>query len=195
MRHIILSIAAVPILGLGACNSNAPANTTMTRMDDGSLSNAAMRDREPAVLSSQEYVRQAAMGDMYEIEAARIALDKSHTTEVRDFAQRMIRDHSDATEKIKAALGRSGLAIMPPATLDPEHQAKLDALRDDTGDAFDRGYLDQQVAAHEMALQLHRTYAAKGDNAELKAVADAIAPTVSGHLDTLGRITENDAAQ
>ena len=53
---------------------------------------------------------------------------------------------------------------------------------------FDEAYLHQQAAAHLEALVLHKTYAARGDNAALKAVAEKAQPVVQHHIDELRRI-------
>ncbi|MEI9964922.1 MAG: DUF4142 domain-containing protein [Caulobacteraceae bacterium] len=53
---------------------------------------------------------------------------------------------------------------------------------------FDLAYLHQQLAGHIEALNLHKTYADKGDNDALKAVAAEIAPVVQHHIDEIKRI-------
>ena len=50
------------------------------------------------------------------------------------------------------------------------------------GREFDRLYIDAQIAAHREALQLHRGYAASGEDADLKKAAAEIAPIAEKHL-------------
>jgi putative membrane protein len=58
----------------------------------------------------------------------------------------------------------------------------MQELQQAPADGFDRVYMRQQVAAHEMALALHRNYAARGDTAALRTVAGAAVPVVQQHL-------------
>lgn len=196
MRHTIVIMAAVPALALAACNGTAQNNSTApaTMMEDNAIYNVtpAMAPT-PAAPTSQEYVRRAAIGDMFEIQASKLALDKSKSADIRNFAQQMIDDHTATTKRLESALNDSALGITPPTSLDADHEAKLDALRSASGQDFDRLYLDQQTAAHQDALDLHRNYAASGDNAELRSAATEIAAKVSEHLDKVKQLDSQGA--
>ena len=61
------------------------------------------------------------------------------------------------------------LNLLPTATLDPEHQARLDALIA-TSD-FDSTYRDQQNIVLQEALRLHSNYAKAGQSPTLRPVA------------------------
>jgi putative membrane protein len=50
------------------------------------------------------------------------------------------------------------------------------------GAAFDRVYMQQQVAAHQMALGINRAYAANGDNPALRQAAATAVPVIQQHL-------------
>ena len=145
--------------------------------------------------STAGFVKAAAMSDMYEIAAAKIALHRSQSDEVRQFAQRMIHDHTQSTDALKHALAQTNLGVMPPDHFDNRHQGMIDDLRAAYDKDFDRRYMDQQVAAHEEARTLLKGYAGSGDNPEIKHFAGKILPTVEMHL-SMARDIENrvDAA-
>ena len=151
-----------------------PSTTTIA----GSVTNA------PAELNgdTREYVQMAAMGDMFEVEASRVALMRARSDAVKKFAQEMIDAHTKSSDELKARLVRAGLIVETPATLDAEHQRKLDDLKAANGQAFDERYIVQQKEAHEEALMLHRTYAMRGSVADLKAFAADIVPKVEMHV-------------
>ena len=129
------------------------------------------------------FVSSAAMSDMYEIEAGKIAAQRSKSADVKKFAATMQKDHTATTTELKGILSKSSLGITPPADLDERRKGMLDNLRSATADNFDKTYLDQQVAAHGEALTLLQGYADHGDNADLKAFAAKVAPKVQMHLD------------
>jgi putative membrane protein len=124
----------------------------------------------------------AAMGDMFEVEASRLALMRARSAEVKEYAQDMIDAHTRSSDDLKARLVRAGLIIEPPAMLDAEHLRKLDDLKAASAETFDGRYVAQQKEAHEEALMLHRNYAVRGSVADLKAFAADIVPKVEMHV-------------
>src|SRR4051812_16336770 len=53
-------------------------------------------------VSATDFVNQAANSDMFEIQSSQLAV-KAQDGKVHDFAQRMINDHTQASEKLRAA--------------------------------------------------------------------------------------------
>ncbi len=127
-------------------------------------------------------LRNAALGDMYEIEAGRIALDRSETPVIREIAQAIMDDHREMSAELKTASREATVTFMPPMALDERRQGLIDNLEAASADDFDEVFLDQQEGAHEEALILLRAYADRGDAPELQAAARTAIPTVEGHL-------------
>jgi putative membrane protein len=127
------------------------------------------------------FIQSAARGDMYEIAAGKIALERSKTSQVKDLAQMMITDHQMMSDKLKAAIADNHL---PPAPSDQDERRKgmLDNLKASGDSDFDLAYLHQQLAAHLEALTLMKGFQDHGDNAALKTVAAGAAPIVEHHL-------------
>jgi len=133
--------------------------------------------------SAPEFVAKAAASDMFEIEAGRIALERSTNAEVKAFAQMMVDGHARTTTDLKAAIAASGLTITPPATLPDDKSSALADLRAVDAAGFDRAYMNGQVDAHQAALNLMSRYAQDGDSPQIKAAAAAMLPTIQSHLD------------
>jgi putative membrane protein len=134
--------------------------------------------------SSTAFVQNAAIGDMYEIEAARIALDRARSPRVLEVAQMMIDDHTTNTHQLRSALrmnetkGESSL----PESVDRRRKSLLEQLRQAPDDEFDKIYLDQQVLAHKETVDLMTGYRDRGPNPQLRSVAAGAAPVVTRHL-------------
>jgi putative membrane protein len=140
--------------------------------------------------STEQFVEKAAVANMMEIDAAKIALERSKSTKVREFAQRMVTDHTKVGADMKAALGKSGSAVQPPKEVDAEHRQDLDALRAATPTAFDREYVRSQVQAHDQAVALFTSYAHGGDNPALKLFAQRTLPTLEAHQKMAHEVAE-----
>jgi putative membrane protein len=199
-RLFIGTAAILSVVALAACeDQNTAVNgdtrdqvaTTQPAAPPATTVDPAAKDagvttntNAPAELTSEtrEYVQTAAMGDMFEVEASRVALSRSKSAEVKKFAQEMIDAHTKTSDDLKARLVRAGLIVELPTMLDDEHKKKLDDLKAASADAFDARYIAQQKDAHEEALMLHRNYAMRGPVADLKALAADTVPKIEMHV-------------
>ena len=70
----------------------------------------------------------------------------------------------------------------------PMHWDMLRDLEAASSSRFDDIYVDQQIDAHEVAVALHRNFAANGRNERLKAYAAASLPTATRHAEEARRL-------
>jgi putative membrane protein len=131
-------------------------------------------------LSAPGYMSMAASSDMFEIESSRIALQRSQSPAVRNFAQMMIDHHTRTSSDLMATAQRANLASPPPGMLPPQRDA-LERVRG-AGTDFDSVYKREQIMGHQMALDLHRNYAAQGDLPPFRELASRTVPIIEEHL-------------
>jgi putative membrane protein len=132
--------------------------------------------------STDEFVKKVAISDMFEIEAAQMALDKGADRDTKPFAQKMIKDHTKTSKELKALVEKGKVKAEIPSALDPEHKKKLDDMKGLSGKDFDSAYDKAQVDAHQQAVSLFETYAKSGDNPDLKKWAAKTLPHLKQHL-------------
>jgi putative membrane protein len=130
--------------------------------------------------SLQGFVTAAATSDMYEVEAGKIATERTHNSKVNAFAAKMVTAHAATTAELKGLI--SNTKATPPAHIDDRRQGMIDELRGATDADFDKRYMSQQVDAHKEALILMRGYAKSGDVAGVKAFAAKTQKAVQMHL-------------
>src|SRR5436190_19385570 len=108
---------------------------------------AAAEDSPPA---SRIFVEKAAQDGMAEVEVGKAALQKSQNAQVREFAQRMVKDHGKANQELTAIAKRKGIDV--PKKLDAEHAAMVKKLEAQEGDAFDIEYSNHMKMDHTKAI-------------------------------------------
>lgn len=129
---------------------------------------------------TEDFIKEVALSDMLEIEAAKIAQQKGNTAE-KKFADQMATDHIKTSTELKAMVtGEMRSAL--PAGLDDKSQKKLDVLRDTKADDFASEYDPMQVSAHKDAVSLFERYAKGGDDPKLKDWAGKTLPALQHHL-------------
>ena len=121
-----------------------------------------------------------------DIDAGKLAKSKAHSQDVREFAQRMITDHSAVNKSATELVERLHVTPEPNPTSESlqkggdENLAKLKTL---SGAAFDKAYIDHEVAYHEAVLSaLDKTLIPSAQNAELKALLVKTRPAFEAHL-------------
>jgi putative membrane protein len=183
----MLLAASVLALGFAACSPENPASEavpTETALDDTTTETAV----DPGVTN---FVEKASLSNMYEIEAGKLALERSKVKEVTDFAQMMVDAHTASLSELTTL--SSAAMVTPPSALDNDHTGKLEALRNASVEDFDDVYIDQQTEAHENTLNLVKDFAANGKDAGLQAFAAKMQPTVEQHLATVKALDDSPA--
>jgi putative membrane protein len=201
-RAILLAAAAATALSLAACQKR---DETATAADPGTTNeavNAAQDATSAAVgatsaatvgqVSTDAFVTNAAISDMYEIQAGQIAQKKGQSPGVKDFGKMMVTEHTAMSNQMKPLITAAGKT--PPTGLDERRKGLIDNLNAASPADFDKAYLSQQEAAHSEALTLMQGYADNGDDAGLKAGAAKAAPKVQAHLDKVRELQAATAA-
>jgi putative membrane protein len=140
--------------------------------------------------SASDFVQTAAMSDMYEIEAGKIANQKGQSPAVRGFGQMMVDAHSKTTQELTSIVKSQAIKVELPPKLDSKHQKLIDDLNSASNESFDSTYAKQQTDAHKEAVDLFEKYAKDGDNAELKKFAQTTLPVIQQHLDEAKKLPQ-----
>jgi putative membrane protein len=145
------------------------------------MAGAGVSAQTPIPPSSLDFAMSAAQSDQYEIEAARVALAQSRDPRIRRFAQRMIDDHTQSRDGLRQAATASGLPP-PPPSMTSDQSALLAALQSLRGADFDKTYIRQQILGHSQALAVEQSYAATGQDMNLRRAARSAVPMIQSHL-------------
>jgi putative membrane protein len=134
----------------------------------------------PLTSADTKFVRAQLEGNLAEIQMAQLALQKSQDQNIRNFAQKMITDHTAANGTLTPIAQRHDIAM--PTTLDPAHQEMLDRLSRLNGVAFDVAYINGMIRAHsEVIKQLdHQTI--NGRSTTINVWVANTRPVVMQHL-------------
>jgi putative membrane protein len=125
-------------------------------------------------------LRAMLQANMAEVEAGKLASQKAQSPEVKQFAQKMIEDHSKKLEDLKSLAQTKGVEV--PKAPAAKQQAAMKKLQGVSGEEFDRAYMAQMVKDHGEVLQRTRKIAREAKDGDLKAAAQKSAPGTEEHL-------------
>ena len=169
------SLAAVLLLtgSLFAQQKHQTATTTQ------SMQNAVDRS----------FINSAAEANLAEIDTAKMVGQKSTDPGVKDFANRMVTDHTQASQSLASFAEMSGVKL-PTETGATERNQKNE-LQKLSGSKLDDAYLRDELQGHEEAIAAFENEIENGQNQEIKNYAARTLPTLQDHI----RIAEDIAGK
>ncbi|WP_416193676.1 DUF4142 domain-containing protein [Nitrobacter sp. TKz-YC01] len=140
---------------------------------------------QSAKLTDPQIAHIAYTAGVIDVTAAKQALEKSDNKDVKAFANDMVRDHEAVNDKALALVKK--LKVTPEdndtsRTLSKNAAAKLQELSKLKGSAFDKAYVDNEVAYHQAVDDaLETLLIPSASNAELKSLLQTGLKIFQGH--------------
>jgi len=191
MKKLNLFIcAAVTAFAFQACNSSTKSSTDIAQDSNSKKDTSGMMSSvdTTAKVSGEvmkvdkddaDFAVKAANGGMAEVQLAQLAQQKATSTDVKEFAAKMITDHSKANDKLMAIAKQKNITL--PAALGTDEQKIMADLSKKTGKDFDKAYVDAMVKDHDEDVKLFSDEAKDAKDADLKSFAGTTLPTLKEH--------------
>jgi putative membrane protein len=141
-----------------------------------------------------QFIRRAAFGNNAEVQLSQLALERSDSEEVRQYAQQMIQDHTEANTRLSELAQREGIGELPTG-LDAKHQAIREQLEQLSGSAFDREYMRVMHEDHIQTVSLFQSGTRQAQDQDVKAFASTTLPKLQGHLQMVRAMMGRDSAE
>lgn len=172
-------------------NQNGNTNTGNANMV-GNRNSAAGGRTAMRNLSSQDrnFLMDAAMGGMMEVELGRLATERGASDPVKQFGQRMVDDHTAANTELMSIASSKGITL--PTMLDRKHQQHVTKLSGLSGAEFDRAYSRMMVTDHNKDVNMFERESTRGADPDLRAFATKTLPTLQEHLQMARALPGNE---
>ncbi len=185
----VLLLSGGILTALGAACTNPPSNKG-TANREPIVKTEPPSDKGDMVVTGGDlaFMNDAAPGNMAEVELGHLAEKQAASNDVKQFAQKMIEDHSKTGEELKQ-LAMQKKVTLPPDVL-PKHKEIMDKLSKLSGADFDREYVKAMVEAHEKDVAAFENAAKTAADADVKAFAAKTLPTLKMHLEMIKGIAD-----
>lgn len=186
--------AAPPALGAGVTGAPQPGTPAVATPDAGAPgagagagAAAAAGVNAAAAMGAMTEANVAALlheSNLGEIRESNLAQQKASSAAVRSYAAQMVAEHTALDQKGTAiAQSESIVLALPNTTLQQQNQADVATLEGQSGAAFDRAYIAQQIAAHQRVLAMIDASSSIVKSSALRAaLQDEVRPRVAEHL-------------
>ena len=139
-----------------------------------------------ASMGDKHFVSEALKGGQAEVEMGQLASQKGNSSDVKNFGERMVKDHTKMGEEMKTVASEEG--ITPPTSPTMLQQVEIKKLKGLSGDDFDKEYIKTMVKDHESDLKEFKKESQDGKSPKVKDAATQGAEVISQHLTMIRQV-------
>lgn len=184
-RLALLPIAAVGTIALAQPPSAPPAQST------GPASQ--MKQQTPMSDQDRTFIQKAAQGGMMQLELSKIAVERTQSPKVKQFALQSVENFAKAGGMLSAMAQSMGMQL--PQQPPPEAKKLGHALAADRGKLLDQEYMALIVPASTVAVNLFKSETEGGQNPKLREFASRMLPKLEQHHKMAVQLSENMGAR
>ncbi len=146
-------------------------------------------NRDALSSTDRTFINSAEQGNLAEIQDAKMIEQKATDPAIKDFASRMVTDHTQASQELKALAKSTGVTL--PAETTAAEANQKDEWQKLSGVKLDDAYLRGQLEDHKQAISVFENEVEHGQNEAVKDYAAKTLPTLQDHI----RIAEDIAGK
>jgi putative membrane protein len=178
-------LAALSTVVLVACSKDAGSSADSARMADSAAATSATSTAPAPALTDANIAALLDEANAADSSAGKLASTKGTNPDVKAFGVMMMNDHHALRKMGLDLVAKLGVTPTPPAndSLPAKAQAaEANLVAMARGAAWDKAYIDGEVAVHQMVLGLIDTALASAQAAELKDLLTKARPNIEAHL-------------
>ena len=174
----VLGTALMTLTGLAVAQDNSSSSGNQSQAS----SKSSQQSENGSEFSDKDklFMKKAAQGGLEEVELGQMVQQKAESQDVKDFAKRMVDDHTKANEELKSLAQKEGYTL--PTTMSPNGQALKAKLEKLSGEQLDRAYMTHMVSDHTKDVAEFRSESQTGNDPDVKAWAGQTLSTLESHL-------------
>jgi putative membrane protein len=144
----------------------------------------------PQSMADQSFVIDAMQGNMAEVQLAQLAQQKSQSQDVKQFAQRMVNDHTQMNQKWFVPIAKQ-LNVSEPKGPSKKAKKVMEKLQSLNGDEFDKEYITAMLKDHQEDLKKFKQEADASQDPTIKQIAQQGSTVISSHLQLVEQIAKS----
>jgi len=130
----------------------------------------------------EDFLKEVAQASQIEVESSKLAMTKAQNAEVKDFAEKLVEDHTAASAELEGLVKNRHAEWKDDDPMFKQMKQKHESLQRLTGAEFDKEYLEDMISDHESTIAKFARYSLNASDTTLKAFADKTQPTLREHL-------------
>jgi putative membrane protein len=185
-----LALAQSPADGQtkGAAINSTPGTTTLPNPADQLGDMGGVKSDQQAAID-KIFVKKAMQGSFAEVQLGELTLQKSNNDQVKQFARKMIDDHTRLNERMRPVAQLLGVEI--PTEVSKKDKSLMSRMQTLSGPAYDQAYIKDMVKDHKQDLSEFHMAVSNGHALAVKNVAAEGSKTISEHLEMAQQLAKD----
>ncbi|ATP56766.1 DUF305 domain-containing protein [Pedobacter ginsengisoli] len=175
--RILLPAVLWCMLSLNACRNtdNSTTNTLADSSLEQTMTDTSAVNRGEGM---QFFLEKAAIAGNMEVEIGKMAESKASNPRVKEFAEKMVKDHTKTNNNLKKLADNKKITI--PTSIPEADQNHINEMAKLSGAQFDKHYMDMMVKDHVKTLDLFKSATTSGD-IDVRRFAARTLRMIEGH--------------
>jgi putative membrane protein len=152
----------------------------------GAIIPTARAQGKDDVKADAKWVREVAADNLLEVDLGKVGQKRATNATVKQFADRMVTDHTKAQDELVSLATSHGLPLKPE--LGPRHEQKLDLAQKAPHKNFDRDYIRSMIEDHNADISYFENEGEHAHSAPVRDYAKKYLPVLQDHLKEAKRI-------
>jgi putative membrane protein len=178
-KSMPIACLAIMALFVYSCDSNPNQQNSTEVAEEANEETFEETGSSNVMEEGSEFLVDAASGGMMEVEAGKLALNKASSPQVKEFAQRMVDEHSQANQKLMDMAETKNITL--PNSMSDKHQEKVEGLTEAADADFDREYMDLMDESHMETIEMYEEASENANDTDIRAFATETLPTLRNH--------------
>jgi putative membrane protein len=179
IRRLLVTMSLVALGGFGAVRAQSNDMGSSGQSADQQQKQMAQNAQGNVSQTDQDFAVKAHQANLAEIKAGQLAQQRAANNEVKQFAQRIVDDHTNADNRLQQIATQKGIKL--PNDVDQTQKADQDQLSQLSGTAFDQAFVRNQMRDHQKAMSLFQSEASNGQDPDLKSFASSTISALQQH--------------
>lgn len=179
MRNTLLLITIFSLLWLMSCKPSDTTNSNSVARSSPTVS-PTVSPAPSLPPDANLFALDVAQNGLARVDLGQLAARKGSSSEVKQFAQRLIADHTEANNELKQIAVSKSITL--PTEVKPQQKVTYARLLQLSGAEFDREFISVMLENHDESVKNFQEMADRGTDAEIKAFAAKVLPTLQEHL-------------
>lgn len=124
--------------------------------------------------------------NLIDISNGEFAINKTTNPKVKNYAQRMVKDHTNSNKEVESLLQKLSISLKDnkiSEVLNEDAEKATKKLKDSNMDDFDEDYIKAEIKLHEKVIEVAETKLVPNvKNQDLKALLEKTHPILKSHL-------------
>lgn len=141
----------------------------------------AAPEKFPSTIDDRQFVRDAVIAGLSNVELGRLAAEKASSADVRQFGKQLLDHQTKTNDQLKQVANQQNISI--PDALGSKHQSQIDKVAKLSGPEFDKAFLKQHLKEQETEVRDFSSEAQRGADPNVKTFAAGVLPNLQQELE------------